>query len=53
MTEETLGDRIRATRASRNAAIVSEVQAHIGPLKDHIDEHFAKLHARLDELGKQ
>lgn len=40
-----LGDRIRARRDANRERI-------LGDLKDHIDEHFKKLHARLDELNK-
>jgi hypothetical protein len=43
--EGTLGDRIRARRAARDESLTAE-------LKHHIDEHFAALHARLDELEK-
>jgi hypothetical protein len=42
---ETLGDRIRARRDARN-----ELAEQV---KTHIDEHMAKLHARLDKLEKQ
>lgn len=38
------GDRIRARRDARRDIALAE-------LKAHIDEHFATLHARLDELG--
>lgn len=46
MSEETLGDRIRARRAAREESSTAE-------LKRHIDEHFDKLHARLDTLEKK
>jgi hypothetical protein len=42
---ETLGDQIRARRDARNKAITE--------LRTHLDEHFEKLHARLDKLEKQ
>lgn len=48
MTADNLGDRIRARRDARNEMMTAVKDE----LKSHIDEHFAALHARLDELAK-
>jgi hypothetical protein len=46
MSDDTLGDRIRARRDARR----TELDTLKTELTDHIDAHFAALHARFDQL---